>query len=110
MDGISACGGHGRRLNLFRRKMNGIERERYEAKGVNQIKWQGKSSPEFSNALQDFNHDGALVHEGMISTFDDLHVTPILAHCTFHPSHRVLCNLLVSVTVPHPNFVRVVGI
>jgi len=92
---------------LFHLKMK--KRKRYEAKGINR-RGREQSSPEFSNTLQNFNHDGALVHEGMISTFDDLHVTPILAHRALHPSHRVLCNLLVSVTVPHPSFVRVVGI
>jgi hypothetical protein len=60
-----------------------------------------------SDTLQNFNNNGAFVHEGMIGTMDDFDLTPFFAHISFHPPDSVLGDLLIFVPVPYPHLVRI---
>ena len=43
----------------------------------------------------------------MVGAFDDIDLALVGAHRTLHPPHRVLPDLLILVTIPHPDCMRV---
>lgn len=63
--------------------------------------------PVLREAFQSLHDDAALVHECVLCALDDLDLTLLGSHSTFHPPYGVLGNLLISVAVPDTDTVRI---
>jgi hypothetical protein len=63
--------------------------------------------PNISYTLQHLYHDAAAIHQSMVCAAHNLNATTAWSHGAFHPANRILCNLFVTITVPHAYGMRV---
>ena len=66
--------------------------------------------PRQTSLLQHVHDDVRLVHQPMVGTLHNPHHAPIFAHILLHPSHSILSNPLIPVTIPNLNSMRILGV